>query len=254
VTFEVFACPALRPLFNKRTLPLLALGSLLESSALAAAASPALAGLVSDCLPCGFSPLRRLPDLRQPRTPGFTRPGLSCPRSVSHALRALLRLRSAGLVSCRSRPWGFLRLRSSPAAEPWDTSRSPLPSCGFPLVSSLSPSPLPARLGIRAPSDPGLHGSSPLFQGPCFRALLSVAVRLPGSAVTPPRGPRPRDGSPPQGLPKKLPWAFPLAHPLSSFPGSLSYEICPVAPQSLAAALSARPSRASPPLSRFITS
>jgi hypothetical protein len=37
---------------------------------------------------------------------GYQPPG-TCPLGVSHALRAFLRPGPAGLVSCRSRPWGF---------------------------------------------------------------------------------------------------------------------------------------------------
>jgi hypothetical protein len=42
----------------------------------------------------------------------------TCPLSVSHALRALLRPGPAGLVSCRSRPWGYALQGRSPPAEP----------------------------------------------------------------------------------------------------------------------------------------
>jgi hypothetical protein len=41
-----------------------------------------------------------------------------CPRSVSHALRPLLRPGPPGLVSCRSRPWGFCPPGFNPPAEP----------------------------------------------------------------------------------------------------------------------------------------
>jgi len=49
---------------------------------------------------------------------GYQPPG-TCPLSVSHALRAFLRPGPAGLVSCRSRPWGFTLQGRSPPAEPF---------------------------------------------------------------------------------------------------------------------------------------
>jgi hypothetical protein len=58
-------------------------------------------------------------------------PPLCCPRSVSHALRALIRPEPAGLVSCRSRPWGST-LQGSSHPRSRTSSRTPLPSCGYP--------------------------------------------------------------------------------------------------------------------------
>jgi hypothetical protein len=169
-----------------------------------------------------FGPLRRLPDRWQPHTPGFTKPRSSCPLSVSHALRALLRLRSAGLVSCRSRPWGFFPRRSSPSAAPSGSlsdslallqlttrlrlSHHPMLFCGSETAR------LPARdFAVRVRSS----------EQPCFRALLSAAVRLPASAVTLSAGSATSLGFlPPQGLSSaaaglprypsslELPWAF----------------------------------------------
>jgi hypothetical protein len=50
--------------------------------------------------------------------PGGNQPPSTCPHSVSHALRALLRHTPAGLVSCRSRPWGCTLQGRNPPAEP----------------------------------------------------------------------------------------------------------------------------------------
>jgi hypothetical protein len=68
--------------------------------------------------PLRFIPLRRLPGIRQPLIPKATSPRVPCPLSVSHALRALLRLVPAGLISCRYHPWGSYPSRFIPLAEP----------------------------------------------------------------------------------------------------------------------------------------
>jgi hypothetical protein len=66
-----------------------------------------------------FFPLRRFPDPGQPHTSrGYQTSGLRCLLSVSHALEALIHPRPAGLVSCRSRPWGFTLQGRYPLAEP----------------------------------------------------------------------------------------------------------------------------------------
>jgi hypothetical protein len=67
--------------------------------------------------PLRFRPLRRLPGDWQLPLPGEPSPS-TCPLSVSHALRALLRQTPAGLVSCRSRPWGCTLQGRNPPAEP----------------------------------------------------------------------------------------------------------------------------------------
>jgi hypothetical protein len=55
-----------------------------------------------------FLPLRRFPDNGQlPNPRRLPTLGLRCLLSVSHALKAFFQPLSAGLVSCRSRPWGF---------------------------------------------------------------------------------------------------------------------------------------------------
>jgi hypothetical protein len=94
---------------------------------LAAAAFPALLGPFRQLPLWRFLPLRRLLDRAQPRTPGFAFPRLGCPLSVSHALRAFLQPLSAGLVSCRSHPWGFSPRGPFPSAELRDFSALPFP-------------------------------------------------------------------------------------------------------------------------------
>jgi len=61
---------------------------------------------------------------------GATNPRVRCPHSVSHALRALLHLAPAGLVSCRSRPWGST-LQGRFHSQNRTPSRKSLPSCGW---------------------------------------------------------------------------------------------------------------------------
>jgi len=50
-------------------------------------------------------------------TPGVPLPGLRYLLSVSHALEVLIRPSPAGLVSCRSRSWGFAFRGRAPLAE-----------------------------------------------------------------------------------------------------------------------------------------
>jgi hypothetical protein len=108
---------------------------------LAAAAFPALLGPFRQLPLWRFLPLRRLLDRAQPRTPGFAFPRLGCPLSVSHALRAFLQPLSAGLVSCRSHPWGF-------------SPRGPFPSAELPGLSAL---PCPPVVGLSARFSRHLH-------------------------------------------------------------------------------------------------
>lgn len=91
--------------------------------------------LGNSCLPCGLIPLRRLPGADQPLIPEVPTSEFWCPLSVSHALEALIRSAPAGLVSCRSRPWGFpLQGRSHSQSE--TPSQAPLPSCGLQVTRS----------------------------------------------------------------------------------------------------------------------
>jgi len=60
-----------------------------------------------DNLPCGFFPFGVLMMTGSHFPQGYPPPGFCSLLSVSHARKVLLRPPSAGLVSCRSRPWGF---------------------------------------------------------------------------------------------------------------------------------------------------
>jgi hypothetical protein len=169
-----------------------------------------------------FLPLRRLPDRAQPLTPRLASPGLRCPLSVSHALRAFLQPLSAGLVSCRSHPWGFAPRGPFPSAERSGPLSPSLPSCGWRIGSFLSPSSCPKQ-ALRFCSLPlrRLHGSSPFAALPHLRAFLPAAVRFPASAVTLPQGSRPLRLFPPQGCPKNSAQALSGAFPLSGFSRNL---------------------------------
>jgi len=113
---------------------------------------------------------------------GYQPPG-TCPLSVSHALRAFLRPGPAGLVSCRSRPWGStLQGRSSPA-EPFVLSDD------FALVRLASlPGSVSTASAVSGPGEPSYcrgrlsrrrrFGSLPLF-----RALLPASDRVSGAIV-----------------------------------------------------------------------
>jgi hypothetical protein len=71
-----------------------------------------------DFLPCGCIPFDVFPPVGShliPRLPAF---GFRCLLSVSHALKAFLRPPAAGLIPCRSRPWGSTLQGSVPPAEP----------------------------------------------------------------------------------------------------------------------------------------
>jgi hypothetical protein len=127
---------------------------------------PALPGVSSGSnnLPCGFLPLRRFPGTRQPLVPRIPTLEYPCPLSVSHALRALLHPVPAGLVSCRSRPWGYT-LQGSSHPRSRTPSRTPLPSCGCP-----SPFMLRHPAGLHDPPGAGpLHPTAFLLTQPLGR-------------------------------------------------------------------------------------
>jgi hypothetical protein len=70
-----------------------------------------------------FIPLRRFPEYGQPLySRGYHTTGLRCLLSVSHALEAFIRPHPAGLISCRSRPWGSTLQGRYPLAEPFTLS------------------------------------------------------------------------------------------------------------------------------------
>jgi hypothetical protein len=99
--------------------------------------------------------------------PGGNQPPGTCLLSVSHALEALLRPTPAGLVSCRSRPWGFALQGRFPPAEQ-----------GFPFGG---PCPPAVRLPP-GPSTPAPERSAHLEQVPVTsRNLRGEALRETGS-------------------------------------------------------------------------
>jgi hypothetical protein len=116
-------------------------------------------------------PLRRIPGTRQPLIPRITNPRVPCPLSVSHALRALLHPVPAGLVSCRSRPWGST-LQGSSHPRSRTPSRTPLPSCGYPAPGRYAIPPVSLAHQGRAPSASGIYSDAAPWEtghasGPC---------------------------------------------------------------------------------------
>jgi hypothetical protein len=207
----VFVPSGARGLCNPRAKTLVALRSPPESDRPDAAASgrdPLATASLAVCSPSASS------QRRAATHPGGTSSGFCCPLSVSHALEALLRPPPAGLVSCRSRPWGFpLQGRSHPQSEP--PSRTPLPSCGC-AASQIPPTPPRCRQAVwgrptplrggcwpKGPSHPALH----------FRALLPASVRTRQRRIRPTAEPRPSWGSsslggspsPSEALPEPVP-------------------------------------------------
>jgi len=153
--------------------------------------------------------------LRAATPPGGYQPPGTCPLSVSHALRAFLRPGPAGLVSCRSRPWGSALQGRSPLAEPrvLSDARALLGLAGLPgsvpTTTAASgpgePSGCRGRLSrrrrFREPAP--LQGLAPC-EWPCLRADclgqpgdhdprgLSLPRGFPLLVGDPPRGPSSR--------------------------------------------------------------
>jgi len=139
-------------------------------------------------------PGRRLPPLRfrspsaSSRTwaatfPGGYQPPGTCPLSVSHALEALLRPRPAGLVPCRSRPWGSTLQGRYPLAEPCTISGA---SALLRLADRAAP--VSTVSAFRGPwGFPGhqdrLARRRLCCDSPLFRALLPASVRISGPIV-----------------------------------------------------------------------
>jgi len=129
--------------------------------------------------------------------PGGYQPPGTCPLSVSHALRALLRPGPAGLVSCRSRPWGSCppgSFSARGAARPLGRRCPHGVGRGPGTVSTTraavgSGAPAAARTVCRGDGTSDL-GPAP---GPCSPR---VAVS-PGRLFRPARRPRPSWASPP---------------------------------------------------------
>lgn len=182
---------------------------------------------------------------------GYQPPG-TCPLSVSRALRAFLRPGPAGLVSCRSRPWGSTLQGRSPLAEPCTLSDAvalmglaSLPG-SVPTASAASGPGNPAaavavflrRRRFRKPAP--LQGVAPC-EWPCHRGdcLGQPGDRdprgflLPGefslSVGDPPRGPSSRGLLPPvRRLGRRLPLrVFDRRRDrLDSFEPAIPSEVC----------------------------
>lgn len=142
-----------------------------------------------------------------------------CPLSVSHALRAFLRLEPAGLVSCRSRPWGFT-LQGSFHSRSRAPFRMPVPSCGSPASGFAAPHRQTASAFQGRPfgTDGYLKGAAPVeadsTSGPCSPRVSVLVPRL----FRPEHATRPSWASPSLGV---SPFSAGLSwsHPLLSFCG-----------------------------------
>jgi len=130
MAFKVFASPGAREVGSFSSYPLLAFRPPPEFCPSRSRPSERRSSLLKGCLPCGFFPFDVFPMVGSHVPPRSTSPGLSCLLSVSHALEALLRPPSAGLVSCRSRPWGS-PFRADFRSQSSTSSRKPVPSCGW---------------------------------------------------------------------------------------------------------------------------
>jgi hypothetical protein len=78
-----------------------------------------------------FFSLRRFTSTRQPHnSQDYHLPGLRCLLSVSHTLKALIRLAPSDPISCRIHPWG-LPFRDDIHLQSCSLSPRPLPSCSY---------------------------------------------------------------------------------------------------------------------------
>jgi hypothetical protein len=117
--------------------------------------------------------------------PGGYQPPSTCPLSVSHALEALLRPTPAGLVSCRSRPWGFT-LQGRSHSQSRVPSRTPHALLRLADLEAAAPVRLqgadtPER--VPAPAAGQRDRSSVPPDQPHFRALIPASVRTRRAAV-----------------------------------------------------------------------
>jgi len=122
-------------------------------------------------------------------------PSSTFPRSVSHALRAFFRPVPAGLVSCRSRPWGSTLQGRSSLAEQFVLSDAfaLLGLAGFLAAAS-------AASSTSGSEEPGVSGAtwSALLKTCPSSGLCSLRVTVsPGRLLKPTRRSRPSWVSPP---------------------------------------------------------
>jgi len=161
---------------------------------------------------------------RAATSPGGNQPPGTCLLSVSHALEALLRPTPAGLVSCRSRPWGCRPSGSISVCRAGHPSREPLALLRFTARPDRSLQPPEARHNWKRASIPKAFAErrsvrpAPL-QGfdPCSRphpssgCLSSTPDRDP-RGLYPPWGLLPLHRRPSSG--PILSWAWPAGREL----------------------------------------
>ena len=102
--------------------------------------------------------------------PEGNQPPVCCPRSVSHALRALIRPGPAGLISCRSRPWGFYPPGFLSPAEPYVLSNAVTLMWLAQLpVSASTPLPFQTIQAMTLHAHGDMFDTAPLETGPTSR-------------------------------------------------------------------------------------
>jgi hypothetical protein len=184
--------------------------------------------------------------------PGEYQPPSTCPLSVSHALEALLHLTPAGLVSCRSRPWGStLQGRSRPQSRV--PSRAPHALLRLADLMAAAPVrlqdvgtpervPTPARANVIEAAHQAISPTP---------GLQSLRASVPDEQrFRPPDEPRPSWVSSSLGGSPSTPQTVPEACPLSSFADG-AHARPPAAPQSIDDAKVGLTPSSLPPLPRF---
>jgi len=214
LAFEVFARAGVRKsgVLDRTTLPVpfAPLQSVITRSCLAE-------NMLDQASSLAVSPPSASSWWRAATHPGDTTPGFRYLLSVSHALEVFIRPSPAGLVSCRSRPWGFpsgpisTRRAVRPLERPCLLAVGPETSAS--RLCSLRASLTPACIAARWVSDP--HGLSlPRGISPLAGAGRTSLPLVSFSMVERTRPPRPSRVLPADGLAELLR----ACHPFRAFP------------------------------------
>lgn len=185
--------------FDLPGLPLSAFRSSPEFHHSGAVAFDTLSGSSSNYLPCGLIPFGVFPTAGSHLIPGVTNPRFRCLHSVSHAPKAFIRPLSPGLISCRSRPWGFSLQGRFPHADRFVLSNVPtllrLALLTATVRDQLRDDLTPRTSSIVSRANPFWHGAS--FESPRFRVFIPACVRFLRSVFNPNAEPRPSWALPP---------------------------------------------------------